>query len=349
MLLAVFLCQTAIKYISRASVGRVPVDIVSQLIAMSVPSVLFVMLPLSLFIAIMTTLGRISSDSELVVLHSAGVSHYEISKIALIIAFLTAGVTAVNNLWLMPKSVHDANDLKNNAENDPSYMPIESGRFVNFGAYNVYIEKVDEGRDTAKHMGNVYVFQNPYSDRDSAVVLSDSGRIVTDKDGVQWLRLINANRYEGPLADGTFRAMSFKEVSVPTSNTDVEESEDDDLSAVPTLQLLGSQDPREVMELQWRLSSVISVLVLTLIAVPLSSVNPRQGKFTRIMPAIGLYAAYFLFTLSMRNLVNVGYIGPWPGVYVVPVLFLICGAVPLNLNSYYKKRLWGLIFRKKQG
>ena len=50
--------------------------------------------------------------------------------------------------------------------------------------------------------------------------------------------------------------------------------------AMSSAQLFGSDDPIEEAELQWRLISPVSVLVLALLAVGMSRINPRHGPFS---------------------------------------------------------------------
>ena len=70
-------------------------------------------------------------------------------------------------------------------------------------------------------------------------------------------------------------------------------------------------------------------------------INPRQGRFARLGPAILLFVCYYLALLSFRNLLNSGTIPLYPGMYLVPLLFIILVAIPLNLESpkiKFKKR-----------
>ena len=74
VLLSVFLCQTVIKILGQASVGNIPIGVVSELIVYSLPSIGFILLPMSLYVGIIVSLSRMSSDSEMVVMRSSGLS-----------------------------------------------------------------------------------------------------------------------------------------------------------------------------------------------------------------------------------------------------------------------------------
>ena len=60
----------------------------------------------------------------------------------------------------------------------------------------------------------------------------------------------------------------------------------------PTRELIGSSAPSDIAQLQFRASSPIMALVLTLVAVPLSRLRPRQGRYARVGFAIVVYFVY---------------------------------------------------------
>jgi len=66
-----------------------------------------------------------------------------------------------------------------------------------------------------------------------------------------------------------------------------------DLEARPTASLLESSDPAELAELHWRLTMPIMSLVLALIAVPLSRLKPRQGRYARVWIAVVIFFFYY--------------------------------------------------------
>jgi lipopolysaccharide export system permease protein len=61
----------------------------------------------------------------------------------------------------------------------------------------------------------------------------------------------------------------------------------------PTAELFGTTDPNERAELQWRLSTPVSTLLLALLAIPLSRSKPRAGRYGKLLLALGLYVLYF--------------------------------------------------------
>lgn len=72
-----------------------------------------------------------------------------------------------------------------------------------------------------------------------------------------------------------------------------------DLDAQPTASLIASPDPKRQAMLQWRISMPLMCIILTVIAVPLARLKPRQGRYARVWLAVVVYLIY-------SNLISAG-------------------------------------------
>src|SRR5262249_56264241 len=79
----------------------------------------------------------------------------------------------------------------------------------------------------------------------------------------------------------------------------------------------------DTAELQWRLSTSWSTLLLGMLGVPLSRARPRQHKNAKVGIAILIYAGYYLFYESARTWVQNGVIPPFPGIWIAPALLAL--------------------------
>ncbi len=348
ILLTVFLCQSLIKLISRAAVGALPVEVISSLALYAIPEIAMIMLPLTLFLSILLTLGRICSDSEMVVLRSVGFSPVNVMAVTMLLALITAVVTGYTSIYLMPESIKTRDALTSDAKNNPRYLPIESGRFVNLGErFTVYIDEV-EGSGEDKTISRIYVMDTPFELDRGSITIAERGYLQNDAQGVRWLYLFDGKRYEGTLNEGAFRRINFSKFQAPAARDNTQAAEDTSKNAMPTSELLDSDNISYQVEAQWRISPIFAVFVLSFIAVPLSMVNPRQGRFAKLMPALLIYAAYYMFLLSVRNLINHGNLPLYPGLYLVPLLFTLLAALPLNLPRRFVMRLLPVPVRSGQ-
>ena len=95
--------------------------------------------------------------------------------------------------------------------------------------------------------------------------------------------------------------------------------------AMTTTALWNSGEASHTAELQWRISLVLIIPILTLMAVPLSRVSPRQGRFAKMVPAVFLYILYFGLLLVSRDLLAAGDIPEFLGLWWVHALFGLLG------------------------
>src|SRR3546814_17995547 len=71
------------------------------------------------------------------------------------------------------------------------------------------------------------------------------------------------------------------------------------------------------------------VFVVTVLAVPLSKVNPRQGRFLKLLPAILLYMTYLALLIAARGWLDKGRIPATLGLWWVHGLFFAIGMLML--------------------
>lgn len=338
VLISIFAAQSLIRLITDAASGDMPAALILQFLIYSLPEFLSLLLPLTLYVSLIITLGRICSDSEMVVMRAIGFSPKRIMSIALLLASVSAVAAGYIGLVLTPKAALALQELQVQAVQNPEFLPIDSGRFVSFGRYNIYVEDVQGLGRNDKQVNNVFVIDSA-NPEELSITVARKGHMVIDDEGIRWLVLNDGRRYENP-SSGTYRVGNFEQFKAPLSGNVTEASTTSSkLNTRSSYELFTSSDINAQIEFQWRFAPVFAVIVMCMVAVPLSMVNPRQGRFTRLMPAIIIYAAYYLFLMSLRNMVRTGSMPLYPGLYLVPLSFLILVAIPLNLPKTYLKHI----------
>jgi lipopolysaccharide export system permease protein len=89
-------------------------------------------------------------------------------------------------------------------------------------------------------------------------------------------------------------------------------------------------------QLSWRLSLPVLAIVVTLLAVPLSRVNPRQGRFARLVPSIVIYLVYLTTLSTVTNSVGHGGMGPWV-IWFVHLLFALFALNMLIFGAFWSR------------
>ncbi|MDX1804034.1 MAG: LptF/LptG family permease, partial [Alcanivorax sp.] len=106
----------------------------------------------------------------------------------------------------------------------------------------------------------------------------------------------------------------FREARVRIGS-DKSDSKPPEVRGRPTSELIAerSHNNEALAELEWRISLILSVPIIGLAAIPLARVNPRQGRFYRLIPAVIGYLGYVGMLLVCRSSINDSPAGavPW--------------------------------------
>jgi lipopolysaccharide export system permease protein len=295
VLLVILLANQLASVLERAAVNQYPQGVVLELIGLGALQNLSFLLPVGLLLGVVLALGRLYHDSEMAAALACGVGPANVYiPVTLLAALVTAGLAWLT-LVLGPDATERTFSLRNAALRAGQFAPIAPGKFRSFGNASAVVYAEDVNPDGT--LANVFVerTRGPLVE----VALAERARHSVTPDGMtHTITLYDGERFEGVPGSPQFRIERFTEqvvpMQVPTSQ-DVITS----LDAQPTAALVGSRDPNKRAELQWRIALPVMCIVLTLLAVPLSRLKPRQGRYARVWLAVLIY---FLYT----NLISAG-------------------------------------------
>lgn len=307
--------------------GEVPTNLVLTLLGLGVPEMAQLILPLSLFLAILMTLGRLYTESEITVMHACGLSKAVLVKAAMVLMLFTALVAAVNVIWLGPWSSRYQEQVTQNAKANPGAAAMAAGKFQTSSDGNtvLFVEDVK-----GSNFGHVFLAQlRPKGNARPSVVLADSGHMEQKNDGSQIVTLDKGTRFEGTALLRDFRITDFTNYQAYVGYKQAT-LDPNDVDQATFATLLSNKTPEFKAELHWRITLVFSVLIMALMVVPLSVVNPRQGRVLSMLPAMLLYLIFFLLQSSLRSSGAKGRLDPAIWMWVVNISYLAL-AIVLNL------------------
>jgi lipopolysaccharide export system permease protein len=320
VLMTIFISQKFVRVLADASEGSLPGEMVMTFIALKTPELVSIMLPLSLFLGILLAYGRIYADSEMTVLHACGVSEWFVIRLTLVLALVTAIITAIFTVYLAPLAAEYEYRAKEEIAADAGLSNLVAGRFQQTNNENAVVFIHDKNRQT-NELEKVFVAQLPGENssekeiRSASIVYSAKGKVIEEANGSQSLVLEDGNRYEYDIEQKSYQSVEFGSYNIQIQDKEVEHKRRK-FSALPIEQLIALDQPEAKAQVHWRIGFPISVLILTLIAVPLSVVNPRQGKFAKMFPALLLYLGYYLLMVSgvkaVEKEIFSGSVGLWP-------------------------------------
>lgn len=342
-----FFISISNKFISllvKVAGGKLPFNMIFKIILLSSPEILSLLMPLSLFIAILFVVSKLYADNEIVTLFSSGLDWSFLIKTISTISIFIAIITGIITLWISPSLVKIRETMLSKGEAIGAAHAVTPGHFhiINDGKQVFYVGDIDEN-DTVK---DVFIATNHSNKVDNFLITAQSGQIkhLSEQEG-NMLILHNGQRYVSSAEGKDFSVINFAEYGrqlLPKSGavTSLERVKD-------TKDIYKSTRPEEMAEYTWRLAMPISVLVLTILAVGLAKVSPRQGRFAKFFPAILLYILYCNGMLFMRRLIACNVVDNYVlGLWLVHGIFLIVSWVLVLQASgwfvYIKNKLFKL-------
>ena len=340
ILLLIFFSQKLIRILSSAIDGSIPRDLIMPLLLLGVSNMADLILPLSLFLGVLVTFGRLYSDSEMVAMHACGVKKRLNYQVVFLLCVMTCAVTAVNSLWFGPWSSVKEDQLVENAKINPSLAGLLAGQFQQTPDGNsvIYIGNVDNNK-----LDNVFIAQiNPRNNQRPSIIIANKGKTEEDADGNQIITLEDANRYEGTVQLKDFRISNFHNYLGIIKPKELDTNVDDDKADVQQLGLLElhqNSTAKAQAELYWRLTLIISVPLMAFLVIPLSVSNPRQGRLAQILPALLLYLVYFLISSSVKANAGKGRLDPALWFYLINIGYFILALILNCWDNLFMRKL----------
>lgn len=327
VLLVIIMSGRFIKYLAQAAQGLLDPGVLFLIMGYRMPGFLQLILPLGLFLGILLAYGRLYLDSEMTVLSATGMSQQRLTLYTLFPAALVALLVAWLSLGLAPKGVAEVSRIFNEQDALTEFDTLMPGRFQTMknGSRVTYTQELSADRG---ELSNIFISEKRLAadgeERGITVLVADKGRQQIQPDGSRYLILQDGYRYDGTPGEADYRAIRYDTYGVLLPRPEVR-SELSEREAIPTRELIGSADPRQQVELQWRLSIPLLVFIVTLLAVPLARVNPRQGRFLKLLPAVLLYMTYLGVLIAVRGAMDKGRIESMLALWWVHLAFLLLG------------------------
>ncbi|HEY4368961.1 MAG TPA: LPS export ABC transporter permease LptF [Steroidobacteraceae bacterium] len=348
VLLIILLANQLTRVLSQAAANDFPREVVLILIALTSAGNLAVVVPIGFFLAIMLGLGRLYHESEMAAIQSCGVGPAGLYRPIAVLGVLVVALLAWLSFFAIPTASARAQAIRAAALREAQFGMLEPGRFRTFGGGNIvfYAERVDDngilhnvkvfvGRsvDTQVLGQKNGVAKKPAATKPAAQPEDDKLEVWVatraEQRGAgqaeQTFVLYDGVRYEGIPGSGEFRTIRFSEGGIPIRlGSPTNSAAKANLKT--TEELWRSGAVADVAELHWRLATPLMALILMVLAVPLSRLRPRQGRFGKIGAAVLSFFFYYQLLVAGRTWLESGAMPQIAGLWWVHGLAL-CGAI----------------------
>jgi lipopolysaccharide export system permease protein len=310
VLLLVGLGGLLVDLMSEIARGKVPAALLLSQLGLRSIQVLPLLMPLSLFVGLLLSVGKLYGDSEMAVLSSVGLGPQKLWRPLLLVTLPVVAVVALSSLWLAPAGARIARDMIETANRSFLVAGLEAGRFLELPG-RAGILYVGELSTDGTRFGQLFV----QSERDGRldVITARNGEIFFDEDTGRFLRLHDGFRVEGTAAKD-FRLMRFDQNELRIPDREVE-AEADALEARATRVLLAQTDAGARAELHWRIATPLLTLALGFLALPLGRGEPRQARYGRMLAALLIYLNAMVLLLLGKGWLATGALPAWAGLW----------------------------------
>ena len=294
VLVTIVMTMMLIRTLGQASIGSVNPTEVTLILGFTMLGQLPILLTMSLFIAAVGTLSRMCLESEMVIWLVSGKGLRALVTPMLHFAWPMLLSVFVLMLLIWPWSNQQIGELKNRYERRGDLERVAPGQFQE-SASGLRVFFIDKESLDNKEGKNVFISSTDHNKQ--SMTSSRTGHIETQADE-QYLVLENGQRVEQNIGKSDLKVTQFKSYTTQL-NPSAKLQDKSPLKTVSSLELIQNPSPGNLGELGWRLGVAFSAFNVIVIALAITSANPRVGRGGNLAQALLIFVVYF-------NLINLG-------------------------------------------
>lgn len=293
VILTIVLTVMFIRTLGQAALGEVAVEDVALLLAYIALGHLPTMLALSIFIAVVATLGRMYRNSEMTIWFSSGLSLMRFIKPVLQTTWPVLLLVGALSLYVWPWQNKHAAELKGRFERRSDLSRVAPGQFQTSadGQRVFFYEGAAEDGTSGR---NVFVMSSHGTIED--VTTARSGKLDMQADG-RYLVLAQGQRNEQDKSSGDRMLARFDTYTAQVGERMLATPPETPPRAKRSIELVRDPTPRNLGELAWRLGLLFGAANLTLLGIGMSAANPRHASNWNLLFAVLTFFVYY-------NLIN---------------------------------------------
>lgn len=306
----------AARFLSDAVGGLLPMGMFVRLVGLRTVIAFDVLIPIALYLSVVMALGRMHADSEIAGMFALGYRPARLVGMVMILSSCIALGVGGLSLFLRPLAYQRSHELSDLAAASFDTSHMRAGTFY-----------VDRSTSRTIFIGRRAKPGAPGLDVFVRLSIPGGTRVIAARSVEQApaaphagseIHLTDAHVYDIRYS-GTGRdlVMNVQHLVLNLGTPQVRAPEYSSVAA-SSRHLAASRSPADIAELEWRLSTPVSTVLLGMLGILLSRSRPRAKRHARLGIAILAYAGYYLAYESARTWVERGVIAPFPGTWLAP-------------------------------
>jgi LPS export ABC transporter permease LptG/LPS export ABC transporter permease LptF len=312
--------------------NKIALVTVGQYLMNVVPSVVDIVTPLSVLLAVLVTFGLMQKSNEITAMKATGISIYRASVPILVVALLLAGGVFLLEQYYLPYANKQVETLRNIIKRKPAQTYLRPDRKWIFGQNNTiyYYEFYDADRD---QFGSISSFEfDPHTFQITKRIYAARAHW---EEGLQkwvfengWVRAFRGDAIQN---FNSFDVSTFAELNEPPTYFKKEVRQSSEMNYeelrnyIHDLQQSGFDVVRLRVQLQKKLAFPLITLVMAVLAVPFALSAGRRGALTGVAVALGIAVVYWITSGLFEAMGNVSQLPPALAAWSPDVIFCLAG------------------------
>lgn len=316
-LIFIFASYSAQRYLTEAANGTLALDVVLDIVFYKVLIALEMLLPVGLYASVGVTLGQMYTDSEITAISAAGSSPGRLYKAVLYLAIPLSIFVTLLSMYGRPWAYAQIYQLEQQSQSELDVRQLRAKKFnTNDNGRMILSQTVDQDNN---RLTDALIYTSTANR--TRIFRARSVDVVDPSPEKPTVMLHNGTAYLLDHQGRDDNEQIYRNLQLHLNPLD--QSPNVKRKAKSVTELARSVFPADHAELQWRQSRGLTALLMALLAISLSRVKPRQGRFSTLLPLTLLFVAIFYGGDVCRTLVANGAIPLIPSLWLVPGLMLM--------------------------
>ncbi|MFH1247842.1 MAG: LptF/LptG family permease [Candidatus Omnitrophota bacterium] len=291
---------------------------VGKLFLLMIPSLLTYTLPTAVLLAVLLSLGRLSSDNEITTIKASGINITKLIIPLLILGIILSLILVLFNDRVIPyahfatrKTLFEVG-VKNPA------AALEPGVFINsFERYILFIYSIEQNK-----LINVRIYEPQGDDKPTRVIVAKRGEFIPQEKNIIKLKLIDGTADEpDPNNPNIFYKLNFKTYFLTLNLAQMRDKDKIDkkprdmniaeLTSEITKLKKEAIDPAPLIaEIHQKIALAFSCFLFMLLGIPMAIITRRREKSINMGIAFLIVGTYYLLLIGFEALGLQGYLNP---------------------------------------
>ncbi|AKE58527.1 LPS export ABC transporter permease LptF [Citrobacter farmeri] len=316
-LIFIFASYCAQRYLTEAANGTLALDVVLDVVFYKVLIALEMLLPVGLYVSVGVTLGQMYTDSEITAISASGATPSRLYRAVMYLAVPLSILVTLLSLYGRPWAYSQIYQLEQQSQSELDVRHLQARKFnINNSGRMILARQIDP--DT-NHLIDTLIYTS--SGNKTSIFRASGVEVVDPSPSTPTVMLHTGTAYVLAHQGRDDSEQVFRNLRLNLKPFDQNDEVKRKAKSVATL--FRSSAPADTAELQWRESRGVSTLLMALLAIPLSRVRPRQGRFSTLTPLTLLFVIIFYGGNICRTLVANGALPVIPGLWLIPLLMLV--------------------------